>query len=110
MSDKAKPMEPGSEILLLAKRILAGQLGVVATARAFAPLRHSANSELREILLTFTGIDSETDSLPIGQAREHRSAEALERKHLEIAKAEDWYRSTAVDAATRLVRLLERSQ
>jgi hypothetical protein len=110
MGDGTGSTERGSEILLLAKRFLAGQSGVIATARALAPFRHGATSELGEILLIFTGIDSETDSLPVGRVREYWNPESLQRKDQEIAQAEDFYRSAAVDAATRLVRLLERPQ
>jgi hypothetical protein len=110
MDDERRLREPGREILLLAKQFLSGQSGVIATARALAPFRHDAGSELREILLTFAGIDSETDSLPIGEVRKHWSSGTLKRKDLEIANAEDRYRSAAVEAATRLVQLLERSQ
>jgi hypothetical protein len=98
------------KILFLAKQFLAGQAGVIATARALALFRHDAGSELGEILLTFATIDSETDALPLGHVRQHWSTQALERKDLEIAEAEDFYRSAAIDAATRLVHLLEPPQ
>jgi hypothetical protein len=99
--------ESKREVLSLAKQLLAGQSGVIATARALAPFRHSSDSELSKILLTFTAIDSETDTLPLGNLRNSWSPEALEGKDREIAEAEDFYRSSAVDAATLIVRLLE---
>lgn len=110
MGSETRSTELRWEILSLAKQLLAGQLGVIATARALAPFLHDADSELGEILLTFTAIDSETDTLPLGHVRHEWSAEALARKDREIAEAEDLYRSTAIDAATRLVHLLEPSQ
>jgi hypothetical protein len=94
-------------VLSLAKQLLAGRLGVIAAARELAPLRHDAEPELSEILLVFTGIASETDGLPVGAVRRQWSAEALERKDREIAEAEEFYRGSAMEAATRLVRLLE---
>jgi hypothetical protein len=107
MSGEAQSTGASSEILFLAKQFLAGQLGVIETARALSPLRHYANSEVSEVLLAFTVIDSETDCLPLGKVRQHWTAEALERKDREFVEAEDFYRSTAIDAATRLVHLLE---
>jgi hypothetical protein len=101
--DRARQMR----VLSLAKQLLAGQLGVIAAARGLASLRHDAEPELNEILLVFTGIDAETDALPVGEIRQHWNAEALERKDREIAKAEEFYRASATEAATRLVRLLE---
>jgi hypothetical protein len=96
-----------SRILSLARQLLTGQIGVIAASRQLSPLRHEVETELAEALVVFTGIDSETDTLPIGEVRQHWSAQALELKDREIADAEDIYRDTAIEAATRLVHLLE---
>jgi hypothetical protein len=101
-------MGPNREILLIAKQFLAGgKSGVIETARALAPLRHDADSEVNQLLLTFTGIDSETDTLPVGHVRSYWAPDALEQKDREIARAEGFYREAAVDAATRLIQLLD---
>ena len=52
------------------------------------------------MLLNFTGIDSETDALPIGGIRKEWNPEALVRKDKEIAEAEQFYREKAINAAT----------
>jgi hypothetical protein len=96
-----------SQILSLAKQLLTGQLGVIAASRELSPLRHEVESELAGVLVVFTAIDSETDALPIGEVRQHWSQEALERKDREITDAEEHYRDTAMEAATRLLQLLE---
>jgi hypothetical protein len=96
-----------SQILSLAKQLLTGQLGVIAASRELSPLRHEVETELAEVLVTFTAIDSETDALPIGEVRLHWSQEALERKDREITEAEQYYRDTAMEAATRLLQLIE---
>jgi hypothetical protein len=59
------------------------------------------------VLVVFTAIDSETDALPIGEVRQHWSSEALERKESETTAAERSYRNTAIEAATRLLQMLE---
>lgn len=96
-----------SQILSLAKQFLAGQLGVIAAARKLSPLRHEVEPEIAEALLVFTGIDSESDALPIGDGRQHWSPEALTHKDLEISEVENFYRQSATEAATRLLQLLE---
>jgi hypothetical protein len=98
---------PESQILSLAKQFLAGQLGVIAASRKLSPLRHEVETELAEVLLVFTVIDSDTDALPIGAVRQHWSPEALERKDGEIIEVENFYRQSATEAATRLLQLLE---
>jgi hypothetical protein len=107
MDDKMRATGPNREILLLAKEFIAGKAGVIQTARALAPLRHDADSEVNELLLTFTGIDSVTDTLPVGHVRSYWAPGALEQKDREIARTEDFYREAAVNAATRLIRLLD---
>jgi len=52
------------------------------------------------------GIDSETDTLPLGEVRQYWNAEALERKDREIAEAEAFYGDAVREVASRLVRLL----
>jgi hypothetical protein len=96
-----------SQILSLAKQFLGGQLGVIAASRELSPLRHEVEADLAEVLLVFTGIDSETDTLPIGNLRQHWSPEALERKDCEIMEVETFYRRPAIEAASRLLQLLE---
>ena len=59
-----------AEILRLVKQLLSGELSVVAAARALKPFRDVVEPEIGEILNVFVGIDSETDSLPLGGVRQ----------------------------------------
>jgi len=95
------------QILHVAKELIGGRLGVIAASRELSRLRHDVEPQLAEILLTFTGIDSETDTLPIGKVRKEWNRDALERKDQEIAEAERFYRDSAMNAAAKLVRLLD---
>lgn len=95
------------EILHIAKELVAGRLGVIAASRELNRLRHHVEPEVAELLLTFEGIDSETDTLPIGEVRKQWNPEALERKDREIGEAEGFYRDSAVEAAGKLIRLLD---
>src|SRR5262249_59003897 len=82
-------------------------LGVIAASRELSHLRHDADPEAAELLLTFAGIDSETDALPIGKVRKEWNREALKSKAIEIAEAEQFYRVSAMTAAAKLIRLLD---
>ena len=57
--------------------------------------------------MTLIAIDSETDALPVGEVRREWSPDALKRKDKESTEAEDFYRDSAINAATKLIRLLE---
>src|SRR5215470_4421033 len=95
-----------SRILFVANQLMVGQLGVIAASRELSHLRHDADPEAAELLLTFAGIDSETDALPIGKVRNEWNREALKSKDIEIAEAEQFYRVSAMNAAAELIRLL----
>jgi hypothetical protein len=95
------------QILDIAKKLVAGELGVIAASRQLSPLRHAAQPQVAKVLLAFTGIDSETDTLPIGKLREDWNPEIIKGKDQQIAEAERFYRDAAMNAAAELIRLLD---
>jgi hypothetical protein len=95
------------QILEVAKQLIAGQVGVIAASRQLSHLRHEVEPRVAEVLLTFTGIDSETDALPIGRVRKEWNQDALKVKDREIEDAERFYRDSAMSAAAELIRLLD---
>ena len=106
--DPERQKEVRAHILRIARQLIAGEVGVIAASRELGYLRHEVEPQLANVLVTFTAIDSETDSLPVGDVRKEWSPEALKRKDKETAEAEDFYRDSAINAATELIRLLER--
>ena len=74
---------------------------MIPASRKLAGLRHYVEPHIAEVILTFVGIDSETDTLPIGAQRKEWNRDALQRKDREIEYAEQFYRDT------QLIRLLE---
>ncbi len=54
--------------------------------------------------LAFTGVSSETDSLPLGSAREHWSKEALERHEPEIQNAIKWAKEVSLIECKSIVQ------
>jgi len=96
-----------SQILSLTKQLLTGQLGIIAASRELSRLRHEVESDLAEVLEVFNAIDSDTDTLPIGEVRQDWSPEALELKDRQIREAENYYHDAAIEAAIRLLQLLE---
>ena len=75
------------EILSTARELVAERLGMIPASRKLAGLRQYdqyVEPQIAKVLLTFVGIDSETDTLPIGAVRKQWSPEALQRKDREI--------------------------
>jgi DNA-directed RNA polymerase subunit RPC12/RpoP len=95
------------EILGTAKQLIADRLGVLAASRKLAGLRQYVEPQIAEVLLIFVGIDSETDTVSIGAERKQWNREALLQKDQEIEEAEQFYRDSAIKAASELIRLLE---
>jgi hypothetical protein len=92
-------------MLASANARLAGELGPIETARALSGFRGN-DEALDKILLTFVGVDSETDTLPLGKVRQHWNPVALEREDAKIARAEAWCREMVTDACRDLVKVL----
>lgn len=106
--DEANNSRTEAEILSVAKQLIVGRLGVIVASRRLSYLRHGAAHPIADLLDLFVALDSETDTLPIGDVRQYWSSEALERKDQEIEHAEAVYREMALETANRLVELLKR--
>ena len=93
------------KVVAIAQRLLAGQIGVIDTARQINAFRGDrvGLDEFDPDFVTFLAIDSETDDLPVGQSRCHWAADALAERDVEIARCEELYRNRAVEAASHLV-------
>jgi hypothetical protein len=88
----------------IAERVLRGELDFVTGARLLVDLRGSVGVPSDDPdLLTFIGIDSETDALPIGPVRERWAPEALAEKADAIDRAQRWAREYGEDAFRNLI-------
>jgi hypothetical protein len=87
-----------------AQELIEGRVGVIETARAMIQYRSWFRVGNDPDFMTFVGIDSETDHLPIGSVRQHWDNAALEKKDVEIKRAETFYRDQAMQAAQNLIQ------
>ena len=85
--------------------LIDGKIGTILASRKLASLRHTlVGDKFDDAWRTFIGIDSETDDLPTGEERRHWAPDALAAKDVEIQRAEDMYRATALSAAQNLLQ------
>lgn len=91
------------QIVNVARRILNGSTGIVAGARELSRLRHPSHEKTDEDILVFVGIDSETDDLPLGDARRYWNAEALKKTDAELTEYEARVREQALQACRNLI-------
>lgn len=99
----------GRKVVAAAKSILSGELGIVAGARHLAKWRFDLGAEHDPDLMFFVGVDSETDHLPVGDARSHWDAQALKQKDEEMRSFEATFREEALRACQRLVQKYEKN-
>ncbi|BGE86725.1 hypothetical protein Ms3S1_31610 [Methylosinus sp. 3S-1] len=89
--------------------LLDGKIGVIAASRILARLRIDVSTawpEMGEALNLFAAVDSETDALPMGPAREMWTPSALEREDHKIAEAEARFRDPVRIACQHVLQLL----
>lgn len=85
----------------VALAVLDGRTTVLEAARALVSLAHTdaiPDVEDRRLIIA---VDSETDHLPVGEARKLWAADALKEKDVEIARAETLYRDAFLQACKK---------
>jgi hypothetical protein len=91
------------KIVAICEAVLAEEIGIIAASRRLRSLGFELFDGHDEDFITFVGVDSETDHLPVDIERRNWSAEALERKDAEIAEAEALYKNNVIAACRKLI-------
>ena len=91
------------EARALARTIIDGEIGVIEGSRQMVVYGDRLHASDAEEFRIFRGIDSESDHLPIGHARQHWSASALKEKDAEIKGMEGFYRTQVIEAAMKIL-------
>lgn len=91
------------KIVAICEAALAEEIGIIAASRRLSALGWELFEQQHENFITFDAVDSETDDLPVDIERKNWSAEALQRKDVEIAEAEATYRNNVLAACRKLI-------
>jgi hypothetical protein len=91
------------KIVAICEAVLAEEIGIIAASRHLSALGLKLFDGHHEDFITFRGVDSETDHLPVDIERKNWSAEALKRKDEEIAEAEALYKNDVIAACRKLI-------
>jgi hypothetical protein len=70
-------------VIAAASKMLAGEMDLLEGCRTILRYRGQLGDRTAALFLTLEGVDSETDDLPMGRARDAWDADALERKDRE---------------------------
>ena len=88
-----------------ARSMLNGDLNFLEGARNLVDLRHEAAVRDDDAdFMVFVAIDSETDDLPTGAARQQWPLDVLEKLDPEYKKAEAWAKEFGSQACESLIR------
>ena len=82
----------------ISKKVLNGELGVIAGSMKLSEMRMDLNKENDPTYDIFALVSSETDHLPTGSSRKYWNSEALRIKDAEIKQIEDLRRSDVLEA------------
>ena len=91
------------KIVVAARSILSGELGVIAGARQLCGLGHQIGADSDPDFIFFVGLDSESDHLPVGEVRQRWNPDALREKDAEIAAIELSAREKTFEICRRLI-------
>ena len=90
------------QIVAAADDYLGGRIGLIECSRVLSKLSFKVHGEWDEDFVTFRGIDSETDDVPVGEVRELWDEIALERKERSVAVYLDSVSKIALTSASNL--------
>jgi hypothetical protein len=88
-------------------QVIDGKYSILLAARQVVQLCHEIDfDENKNDFLVFIGINSESDSLPIGPEKTYWSEDALRNKENEIEKVEKWALGFGIEACKNLMEKL----
>lgn len=89
--------------------LIEGRVGVIESALKINGMRRRlAGDRLDDDWRIFAAIDSDSDDLPLGSARDYWQSEALAQKDKEKEERESFYREQALISAKALLRRYEK--
>jgi hypothetical protein len=91
------------EIAKVARAAVTGNLSPLEAVRKICALRFMLGDPNSEIFHVFMAIDSETDTLPLGDVRELWSPTALEKKDREMTAYFEWAKDDLAKGCQRLI-------
>ncbi|MEJ2613180.1 MAG: DUF2489 domain-containing protein [Candidatus Thiodiazotropha sp.] len=95
------------KVVDLLRDVIDGKTSILVASRQIVQLRFEIDfDENDKDILAFVGIDSESDSLPIGLERAYWSEEALKNKENEIMEIEKWALDFGIEACKNLMEKL----
>jgi hypothetical protein len=94
---------PRHELVNVANVMLVGDMNLIKGIRRICKLRFSVGDPENEVFLAIRGIDSETDTYPVGRVRSNYSLEYLQRIDVEMQNYLEQAKSDILQACHKIV-------
>lgn len=93
----------------VADAVIRGEMGAVEGSRVLSRMQNELDLGKVEtdLMLTFIGVDSETDDLPLGDERDLWNPQALSEKDADLQAYQAKVQEPVRKACSRLIRVLE---
>ena len=96
--------ESEQKVVQVAEAILSGTIGIIEGSRRLVTLRQLVTKEdFDKDFKIFVLIDSDSDHIPIGDARKQWAPQARKDKDKELEQIENWYRDSAEQGCKILI-------
>lgn len=92
------------ELVVAAEKVLDGSMLIMEAVRLITSLRHSVGDPDNPIFLPIRSLDSETDTFPVGRAREHYDKSVLDRLDNELAEYVATYEPAVKKACQEIIQ------
>jgi hypothetical protein len=101
-NEQSKWIHPKEKTIRVCRAVLNNEMAIIEASRILSGRLQGFEKD--PDFITFVGIDSETDHLPVGEVRKHWNPEVLAQKDKEIAECENFYRVRALEACERIIK------
>jgi hypothetical protein len=108
--DEPHRLELHQQVVATARDFLVGNISVTEAARRLVGLAHELGAAFEDPFLTFVGIDSETDTFPLGEVRNNWNPDALLKEDAEREFYEASVRERALEAAGEILQRYDTAQ
>jgi hypothetical protein len=93
-----------AKVVTICESILQGQTSIILGCRELLALRCEVDIDDNDTdFLTFAGIDSQTDHLPVGEEGKRWASSALAENDVEIQECERFFKDSAFQACRNLI-------
>ena len=107
MNPDNKTQSERAQVVEIAKRMLSGEIDLIAGSRKLSDLRHAIGESENPAFFPIVGFESETDDYPVGEQRQQYDQNELKRLDKEMQDYIEQVKPAVLAACRRILERLE---